>query len=204
MVIQAVFFDFGGVLGRLDRPMIADIESRYGIPEGGLLKALYGIPGWEEVQIGKCPEEEWWGAVGRELERVAGRPVPGIQEEWGAIWSSMDPEVVSLAERLRESYIVGVLSNSTLRLEKELLEGNGIHDIFHVVINSARVGIAKPDAGIYHHAAKAVGLEPSACVHIDDLPHNVEGAREAGFQAVHYSGDFPALEAALRALGVEW
>ena len=78
-MIQAVFFDFGGVLGRLDRPMIADIESRYGIPEGGLLKALYGIPGWEEVQIGKCPEEDWWGAVGRELERVAGRPVPGIQ-----------------------------------------------------------------------------------------------------------------------------
>ena len=126
-----------------------------------------------------------------ELERVAGRPVPGIQEEWGGIWSSMDPDVVSLAERLKESYIVGVLSNSTLRLEKELLEGNGIHDIFHVVINSARVGIAKPDAGIYHHAAKAVGLEPSACVHIDDLPHNVEGAREAGFQAVHYAGDFP-------------
>jgi putative hydrolase of the HAD superfamily len=184
--------------------MIADIESRYGIPEGGLLKALYGIPGWEEVQIGKCPEEDWWGAVGRELERVAGRPVPGIQEEWGAIWSSIDTDVVSLAERLRESYIVGVLSNSTLRLEKELLEGNGIYSIFHVVINSARVGIAKPDAGIYHHAAKAVGLEPSACVHIDDLPHNVEGAREAGFQAVHYAGDFPALEASLRELGVEW
>ena len=116
----------------------------------------------------------------------------------------MDTDVVSLAERLRESYIVGVLSNSTLRLEKELLEGNGIHDIFHVVINSARVGIAKPDAGIYHHAAKAVGIEPSACVHIDDLPHNVEGAREAGFQAVHYAGDFAALEAALRGLGVEW
>jgi putative hydrolase of the HAD superfamily len=203
-VIRAVFFDFGGVLGRLDRPMIAGIEKRYAIPEGGLLKALYGTPEWEAVQVGQRPEEEWWAAIGRKLEEISGHSVPGIEDEWRGIWSSIDLDVVGLAERLKESYVVGVLSNSTLRLEKDLLEGNGIHDIFHVVINSARIGIAKPDAGIYHHAAQAVGVEPSACVHIDDLPHNVEGAREAGFAAVHHTGDFPALEASLRALGVEW
>ena len=203
-MIQAVFFDFGGVLGRLDRPMIADIESRYAIPEGGLLKALYGTPEWEAVQIGRRPEEEWWAAISRKLEEVSGHPVPGIENEWRGIWSSLDMEVIGLAQRLREVYVVGVLSNSTLRLEKELLEGNGIRDIFHVVVNSARVGIAKPDARIYHHAAAAVGLHPSACVHIDDLPHNVEGALGAGFAAVHYRGDYPALERSLRALGVSW
>ncbi|HSP55720.1 MAG TPA: HAD family phosphatase [Dehalococcoidia bacterium] len=201
-MIQAVFFDFGGVLGRLDRPMIADIESRYAIPSGGLLKALYGTPEWEAVQVGRRPEEEWWAAIGRKLEEMSGHPVQGIDAEWRGIWSSMDTDVVGLAERLRETYVVGVLSNSTLRLEKDLLEGNGIHDIFHVVINSARVGVAKPDARIYHHAAAAVGLDPSACLHIDDLPHNVDGAREAGFASVHYTGDYAALEASLRALGV--
>lgn len=203
-MIRAVFFDFGGVLGRLDRPMIADIELRYGIPEGGLLKALYGTPEWEAVQVGQRPEEEWWAAIGRKLEEISGHPVPGIEDEWRGIWSSIDTDVVGLAERLRGSYMVGVLSNSTLRLEKELLEGNRIHDIFHVVVNSARIGVANPDARIYHHAAATVGLDPSACVHIDDLPHNVEGARNAGFAAVHYTGDFPALETSLRALGVAW
>ena len=203
-MIQAIFFDFGGVLGRLDRPMIADIEKRYDIPEGGLLKALYGTPEWEAVQVGQRPEEDWWAAIGLKLEGISGHPVPGIEDEWRGIWSSIDMDVVGLAGWLRESYVVGVLSNWTLRLEKELLEGNGIHGIFHVVINSARVGIAKPDVGIYHHAAQAVGFDPSMCVHIDDLPQNVEGAREAGFAAVHYTGDFPALEASLRALGIEW
>ena len=203
-MIQAVFFDFGGVLGRLDRPMIADIEKRHAIPGGGLLKALYGTPEWEAVQVGQRPEEDWWAAIRGKLEEISGHPVPGIEGEWRGIWSSIDLDVVGLAERLRESYVVGVLSNSTLRLEKELLEGNGLDRIFHVVVNSARVGIAKPDAGIYYHAAQAVGFEPSSCVHIDDLPHNVEGARAAGFSAVHYTGDFPALEASLRALGVEW
>jgi FMN phosphatase YigB (HAD superfamily) len=39
-------------------------------------------------------------------------------------------------------------------------------------------------------------------VFIDDLPENVEGARAAGMQGIHYTGP-EALEAGLRALGVE-
>ena len=76
--------------------------------------------------------------------------------------------------------------------------------MFDVVINSARVGVAKPNPRIYHKAAGALGVEPAACVHIDDVEDNVHGAREAGFAAIHYEGDYPALERELRALGVEW
>ncbi len=155
-MIRAVFFDFGGVLGRLDHAEIASVERRYGLPDGGFLRSLYGIPEWDEVQVGRRPEAEWITAVERKLDELAGRPIAGIR------------------------------------------------DVFHVVINSARVGVAKPDARIYHAASEAVGLDPSACVHIDDLEQNVRGAREAGFHAVHYRGDFSALERDLRSLGVEW
>jgi len=41
-------------------------------------------------------------------------------------------------------------------------------------------------------------------VHIDDLAHNVEGARQAGFYGIHHRGDYAALERELRLLGVEW
>jgi putative hydrolase of the HAD superfamily len=73
-----------------------------------------------------------------------------------------------------------------------------------VVVNSARVGVAKPDKRIFHVAAERMGVEPAACLHIDDLWPNVQGAREAGFQAIHYDGDFPSLERELRSLGVAW
>ena len=72
------------------------------------------------------------------------------------------------------------------------------------VLNSTRVGYAKPGARIFQHAADALGVKPGACVHIDDLPHNITGAREAGFHAVHYEGDGAALERDLRALGLDW
>ncbi len=42
--VRAVFFDFGGVIARLDRGLLADFEVRHGLPESSFLKALYSIP----------------------------------------------------------------------------------------------------------------------------------------------------------------
>jgi putative hydrolase of the HAD superfamily len=95
-----------------------------------------------------------------------------------------------------------VLSNSTPRLESELLAANGIHDMWDVVINSARVGVAKPDSRIYQIAAERIGVPPEACLHIDDLEPNVRGAEAAGFHAIHHQGDFAELASQLELLGV--
>jgi putative hydrolase of the HAD superfamily len=42
----------------------------------------------------------------------------------------------------------------------------------------------KPDARVYALTAQRLGLPPSALVHVDDVPANVDGARAAGLQAV--------------------
>ena len=200
--IEAVFFDFGGVIARLDRDELRRLEERYGLPQGAVLRSFYGIPEWNEVEVDRLSEEAWLEAVGGKLDELAGRPIPGIRQEWGRIWGNLDRDVVRLAERLKSSYRVGLISNSTKRLENELLGRNGIRDLFDVVINSARVGVAKPDPRIYHLAAEQIGAQPSRCLHIDDLQDNVRGAQAAGFRAIHYRGDYPALEQDLRSLGV--
>jgi len=98
---------------------------------------------------------------------------------------------------------VGMISNATKNLEEVLANHHGIIDLFDVVINSARVGMAKPDVRIYHLAAERLGVPASACVFTDDLVHNIEGARAAGMHAFHFQGA-AHLEAELRALGMEW
>lgn len=124
------------------------------------------------------------------------------------MWRKLDENVVALAKALGSNYRVALISNSTKKgLEKDLLQPLGVHDVhdlFEVVVTSARVGIAKPDTRIYHYAAEQLGVEPSACVHIDDHPPNVDGAIAAGFAAVYYQGDFTALAESLRSLGLEW
>lgn len=203
-MIGAIFFDFGGVLGRWDRTYVAAFEAEYSLPEGGVLKALYGTPGWRAAEIGSVHVDDWLAEVEVAMAKAAQKPVPSAHSVWARLWKDMDHDVIGLARRLRSRYQVGVLSNTTVMLEDHLLAPNGILDMWDVIINSARVGIAKPDAGIYAAAAQAVGLAPEECVHIDDLENNVIGARAAGFQAVHHTGDFCALEASLRALGVAW
>lgn len=203
-MIRAVFFDFGGVIARLDRKAMRRLETDYGLPSNGLLKALYGTPEWRRAEIGRGSERRWMEAAARALEEMAGRPLPGVQELASQIWRGLDESVVQLARQLRGPYGVGLISNSTKRLEKQLLGRNGVRDLFDVVVNSARVGVAKPDVRIYHHAAERIGVEPPACLHIDDLEDNVRGARDAGFQAIHHRGDYAALERELRALGVHW
>jgi putative hydrolase of the HAD superfamily len=203
-VIQAVFFDFGGVLGLWDRAYVAAFEQEYGLKEGAVLKALYGTPGWREAEVGRLDPNEWLAEVEAALARAAQKPVPSAHSIWSRLWADFDRDVIDLAATLRAGYRVGVLSNTTIMLEGQVLTPNGIHDMWDVIINSARVGIAKPDAGIYLAAAEALGLAPEECVHIDDLENNVRGAEAAGFKAIHHTGDFPALEASLRALGVAW
>jgi putative hydrolase of the HAD superfamily len=203
MTVRAVFFDFGGVLGRWDRAYVSAFEAEYGLAEGGVLKALYGTPGWRSAEIGTLGVDRWLAEVDAALANGAAKPVPPAQSVWKRLWSDFDQDVIALARSLRGRLKVGVLSNTTLMLEDEVLIPNGIHDMWDVIINSARVGIAKPDSGIYAAAAGSVGLPPEACVHIDDLENNVVGAEAAGFKAVLYRGDFADLTAQLRAFGVD-
>jgi putative hydrolase of the HAD superfamily len=202
-MIQAVLFDYGGVIGRLDQDEAGRLEQKYGLPQGALFSALYEVPQWRELSLGRGSEREWLKAVLERLYELAGRPIPGIRQEWPKIWRGLNEEVVSLARKLRARYKVGLLTNATKDLEEMLLEHHGIVDLFDVVINSARVGLAKPDVRIFHLAAERLGVPASACVFTDDLAHNVEGARAAGMRAFQFQGA-AHLESELRALGVEW
>lgn len=53
---------------------------------------------------------------------------------------------------------------------------------------SGDVGLIKPDVAIYELHAETFGLDPATSIFIDDSPANVEGAKAAGWQAVHFTG----------------
>jgi 2-haloacid dehalogenase len=66
---------------------------------------------------------------------------------------------------------------------------------------SGEIGLIKPDRRIYERHAADFGLEPAACLFIDDSQKNVDGAIAAGWQAVLFEGA-KKLEADLKRLGV--
>ncbi len=100
---------------------------------------------------------------------------------WKIPVDSFDETMTAL--RLRE-LAVGIISNSDGRLEVRL-EEIGIRDRFDFVIDSAVVGVSKPDSRIFAMALDAAGLEASQAVYVGDYYEvDVVGAREIGMTPV--------------------
>ena len=202
MGYRAVLFDFGGVLLRMDPWVFAPLEEKYRLEPGSLLRALYRVPEWRALERGQGTRRAWEEAVQRALAEMAGCDMTQCYLELKALDRPLNQEMVELVRRLRPHYQVAILSNSDDSLEDRLRDRFGIYDLFHQVFNSYRLRMAKPDPEIYLHAAEALGLPPAACVFIDDLRRNVEGAREVGMHAIHFTGDMEALTGQLRSCGI--
>jgi putative hydrolase of the HAD superfamily len=109
--------------------------------------------------------------------------------------SSPDEEMLDAVRQVRAAGVrTGLISNSwgTRRYPKELLS-----ELFDGVVISGQVGIRKPAPEIYAMGAEQVGLPPTACVFVDDLPFNLPPARELGMATVHHTSSadtIPQLE----------
>lgn len=58
---------------------------------------------------------------------------------------------------------------------------------FDAMVISGEVGLAKPDKAIFMLAAENMQRSPQECLFIDDLPVNIEAAREYGFQTITFT-----------------
>jgi len=76
----------------------------------------------------------------------------------------------------------GMLSNSWGRTDYGPLV-----DFFDGVVISGAERLRKPDPRIYRLAAERVGVEAKACVFVDDVARNAEGAKAVGMHAIHHT-----------------
>jgi putative hydrolase of the HAD superfamily len=61
-----------------------------------------------------------------------------------------------------------------------------IDELFEVVVDSAFVGMRKPDPAIYELTLERLGVAAEECVFVDDLEPNCETARNLGMRAVRF------------------
>jgi epoxide hydrolase-like predicted phosphatase len=219
MATEAVIFDFGGVIipgspaGSDPNSPLAVLERAHGLPAEFLWKAVYiENPEWLRLRVGDSSPEAWMAqarsTIAAVLEDEAAAAIVtalDAQRPQGAALEGKQPEFIpgmlELIGRLRARHRVGLLSNAAPGLEDELRGHYRIYDLFHDVINSATVRLAKPDPRIYHLAAERIGVPIDRCFFTDDLPHNIEAARAEGMTAHCFTG-YDGLVAALRAAGV--
>lgn len=128
--------------------------------------------------------------------------IRAFRRHWHEMVSHDYPDSVAIMEALIEDgRDVTMLTNFSADTFAEAKKRFPFLERPRGVTVSGEVGMIKPDRAIYDHHARAFGLEPSATLFIDDSQKNVDGAIDAGWQAVLFSGA-AALEADLKRRGV--
>jgi putative hydrolase of the HAD superfamily len=132
----------------------------------------------------------------------------GIPEERYAglvdrLFAGLEPEE-SMFEALRRARRAGIktglISNSWGRGR---YDRSTFGELFDGVVISGEVGLHKPEPQIFELGAERVGLEPSACVFVDDLRENCEGAEAVGMVAVLHRGAGETIQRLEELLDVE-
>lgn len=112
-----------------------------------------------------------------------------IAKSFVSAWSNqaptVDADVAALLRRVRDTIPVALVSNAITRLELDL-ERAGLGDFAHTVVNTARIGYAKPDPRVYATAAQRVDVPAHHCLFIDYTAANVTAARSLGMTGIHY------------------
>jgi len=187
--LLAVIFDYGGVIRREDREDYAAIDDAHGLPRGALWAAMHDVPEYRLSREGAIDRNAYRLAVRRALAKGPGDEARadaalGALDRYTAALPPVEPEMRALLERLRAAGRVklALLSNA-FRGGTERLRALGVTALFDETLISGDVGVAKPDATAFVLAATRLGVEPSACLMIDDQPQHVAGAQAAGLRA---------------------
>ena len=114
-----------------------------------------------------------------------------------ALWRMVMPGVPEALERMqRHGLTLAVVSNSDGTCARSLADA-GLLGYLNFVIDSAEVGVEKPDPRIFEIALARCGADPRRTLHIGDLYHaDVAGARRAGLHALLLDpyADWPSID----------
>jgi putative hydrolase of the HAD superfamily len=140
-------------------------------------------------------EADFLAGLERALREQVGREISceGFSD---ALWSGLapNPPMISLMAELRAAgYRMALVTNNVREWEPRWRAMAPIDDIFELVIDSAFVGVRKPDPQIYELALQGLGLAGEECLFVDDLERNCEAAQAAGMEAVIYRDPEQAL-----------
>jgi len=194
--IDVLLLDVGGVIVPPAEPAaVARVERTLGLAAGELGALLYEWEPWYALSTGRIDEAAYWAALGA---RVGWEPA-SLAAVLRPVWepSGTDPEIVGLVRAVRGLARVAVLSNATLALEQQLA-GFGVRDLFDPIINSARVGLRKPDPRIFQYAIDALGVPAGCILFVDDKQRNTRVADDLGIPSVVYTASSDLRDALIR------
>jgi putative hydrolase of the HAD superfamily len=183
--IKAVLLDYGGVIAEegfrnelvvMAREQGLDPEAMLGVARREVYETGF-VLGWGT-------EERFWASM-REGAGLRGSDAELTKRVLDAF--VLRPWIIERVRHWRaQGYVTGILSDQMHWLDW-LNERDHFFRYFDHVFNSYHLGKGKRDPALFYEIAARLALQPAEILFVDDLVSNVERARAAGWQAIHYT-----------------
>jgi len=204
--LRGVIFDLGGVV--IDSPLhvIAAYERELGIPDGFINRRVVetGRDGaWSRMERGEIDMPTFERDFEAECEG-GGHLISARMMMLRISECQPRPAMLGAIASLRGAGLrVGALTNNWAP-EGGVPDGpHEMADLFHAVIESAKVGLRKPDPRIYELACETLELRPDEAAFLDDIGRNLKAARELGMWTIKVDDPTTALQELERATGID-
>ena len=203
--VSAVLFDFGGVILTSPFEAFNAYEARHGLPNDFIRSVNSLDPhtnAWARFERSEITPVQFDVAFAEESQRL-GHRVPGA-DVLGLLHGELRPEMVIALDRVLEAGLrTACLTNNVVGGDgrsdtTEDLTGRrqaiaAVMERFHVVVESSKVGVRKPEPRFYELACELLDVQASACVFLDDLGINLKPAAQMGMRTIKVTSAGQAL-----------
>jgi len=192
-VIEAVLWDFGGVLTTSPFEAFNRYEQERGLPRD-FIRGINSIDpesnAWAQFESSEISAAEFDGAF--EAESAAqGHAIKG-QEVLALLSGDLRPRMVNALQQCKAAFKVACLTNNVKSGEGPGMAGSSdkaakvaeVMTLFDLVVESRLEGIRKPNPQIYLVACERLGVSPEHTVFLDDLGINLKPAKALGMSTI--------------------
>jgi putative hydrolase of the HAD superfamily len=189
-MVEAVIWDFGGVLTTSPFEAFARFERERGLP-ADIIRRTNAINhhenAWAQFERAEL-DIEAFDQLFAEESLALGADVRG-KDVLPLLSGDLRPEMVEALRRVKSKFKTGCITNNLPANAIGSHSGRSLYvaevmALFDHIIESAKIGLRKPDPRIYRMMTEALGVDPKNCVYLDDLGVNLKPAREMGMTTI--------------------
>ena len=189
-MFEAVIWDFGGVLTSSPFEAFARFEAERGLPADIIRRtnaANHLENAWAKFERAEVDVETFDRLFAAESlafgAEVRGRDILPL------LAGDLRPEMVEALRRIKVKFKTGCITNNLPANAIGSAGGRTLYiaevmALFDHIIESAKIGLRKPDPKIYQMMVDTLAVDPKRRIYLDDLGINLKPAREMGMTTI--------------------